>query len=265
MQDCYKILGVAPTATVAEIKRAYRKRAKELHPDLSNKDITSVQFQELVNAYQILSDAKQRSIFDVSYAAYYKYSKSNKGKSNFDYRTWLLNRGDEESMSKLVLFDLMHDREDEAVSLFKKLNSQRFGYSLSKWFEYDDFMDYGFILCEELIIRQEYYDAALLLEQIITMEYNYNYFKLFFPEVIKLARDVFRKHIFGVISDELAIDVFERALELNLGKSDDAFFLSKIAQAYYNLGDYETARICSLEALKLDNNINFTKEIRNLI
>ncbi|MBQ3025126.1 MAG: J domain-containing protein [Spirochaetaceae bacterium] len=265
MQDCYKILGVSPTASAAEIKRAYRKKAKELHPDLSVESETSEQFQELVKAYEILSDAKQRSIFDVSYAAYSRYSSSSKSESTFDYRTWLKNRNDEESLSKLVFFDLMHHREDDAVKLFKELNSTRFGFSLSKWFTREDFMDYGFILCEELIFRQEYYDAALLLEQIIRMEYSYEYFRLFFPEVLKLARIIFRKHIFDVISDELAIDVFERALELNLGKSDDAFFLSKIAQAYFRLGDKETAKICLLEALKLDNNINLSKELRNLI
>ena len=70
MQDCYKILGVPQNATASEIKRAYRKQAKELHPDLSSGAETSAQFQELVKAYEILSDAKQRSIFDVSYSAY---------------------------------------------------------------------------------------------------------------------------------------------------------------------------------------------------
>ena len=61
MQDCYKILGVPQNATASEIKRAYRKKAKELHPDLSSGAETSAQFQELVKAYEILSDAKQRS------------------------------------------------------------------------------------------------------------------------------------------------------------------------------------------------------------
>ena len=264
MQDCYKILGVPQNATASEIKRAYRKKAKELHPDLSSGAETSAQFQELVKAYEILSDAKQRSIFDVSYSAYYKRA-SSRNENFFDYRTWLLNRDDEESKCKLVFFDLMHNREDDAVSLFKKLNSQNFNFSLSRWFVREDFMDFGFILCEELVIRQEYYDAAILLEQIIRMEYSYGYFGLFFPEVIKFARYIYRKHIFDTLSDELAIDVFERALELDLGKSDDAFFLSKIAHCYLCLGDSETARVCLLEALKLDNNITLTSQLRKLI
>ena len=264
MQDCYKILGVPQNATASEIKRAYRKKAKELHPDLSSGTETSAQFQELVKAYEILSDAKQRSIFDVSYSAYYKKSSSNND-IIVDYRTWLSNRDDEESKSKLVFFDLMHNREDDAVTLFKKLNSEKFNFSLSRWFTREDFMDFGFILCEELVIRQEYYDAAILLEQIIRMEYSYGYFGLFFPEVIKFARYIYRKHIAGVISDELAIDVFERALELNLGKSDDAFFLLKIAECYLRLGDTETARVCLLEALKFDNNITLTSQLRKLI
>ena len=266
MQDCYKILGVSQNATAAEIKRAYRKKAKELHPDLSSGAETSEQFLELVKAYEVLSDVKQRSIFDVSYAAYSsRYSSSNKSESSFDYRTWLLKREDEESKCKLIFFDLMHNREDDAVALFKKLNSEKFEFSLSKWFTREDFMDFGFILCEELVIRQEYYDASILLEQIIRMEYSYGYFRLFFPEVLKLARFVFKKHIFDTLSDELAIDVFERALELDLGKSDDAFFLSKIAHCYLRLGDSETARVCLLEALKLDNNITLTSQLRKLI
>ena len=265
MQDCYKILGVPQNATASEIKRAYRKKAKELHPDLSSDLETSEKFQELVKAYEILSDARQRSIFDVSYSACYKNSSSNKKEDSFNYRTWLLNRDDEQSKSKLIFFDLMHNREDDAVALFKKMNSENFNYSLSKWFTREDFMDFGFILCEELVIRQEYYDASILLEQIIRMEYSYEYFRLFFPEVLKLARFVFRKHIAGVISDELAIDVFERALELKLGKSDDAFFLLKIAECYLRLGDTETARVCLLEALKFDNNITLTSQLRKLI
>ena len=66
MIDCYKVLGVRQNATSAEIKRAYRQKAKLFHPDKLNSD-DSEQFKLLVQAYEILSDARQRSIFDSSF------------------------------------------------------------------------------------------------------------------------------------------------------------------------------------------------------
>ncbi|MDY6031955.1 MAG: J domain-containing protein [Treponemataceae bacterium] len=267
MEDCYKILGVSPKATASEIKSAYRKKVKALHPDMTSgisaeeKERNIAEFQKILHAYEVLSDIKQRSLFDTSYAAWSEFTYRKQHVDSFDYRTWLLERGDEESLSKLIFYDVMHNREDEAVEYFKKLNSSRFGYSLSRYFTREDFMDYGYILSEELIIRLEYYDAILLLEQIIRMEYSYTYFNLFFPDVLDLARSVLKKHIAGTISDELAIDVFERALELGFGKKDDAFFLARIAECYYRLGDVATAEICAQKAYEFDGAVyvNFGK------
>ena len=271
MEDCYKILGVSHNATASEIKKAYRAKAKQFHPDSveasseDEKKRSEAQFKKIVEAYQILSDIKQRTLFDESYAAWAGFSHfyhHRKKTDSFDYRTWLLERGDEESLSKLVFYDLMHNREDEAVEYFKKLNTSRVGFSLSRYFTREDFMDYGYILCEELIIRAEYYDSILLLEQIIRMEYSYSYFRLFFPEVLDLARSVLKKHICNTISDELAIDVYERALELNFGKKDDAFFLARVAECYFRLGDTQTARICENKAREFDANVDIKYEAK---
>lgn len=90
----------------------------------------------------------------------------------------------------------------------------------------EDFMDYGFILCEELVLHEEYYDAFVLLEQIIRMEYSFSYFRLFFPEVMDLARTVLKYRLEGNVADELCLDAWERALELNFGNSDDSFFFA---------------------------------------
>ena len=67
MENCYEILGVQPNATAAEIRRAYRLKAKELHPDSTGSNESAGQFRLLVKAYEILSDARQRSLFDESY------------------------------------------------------------------------------------------------------------------------------------------------------------------------------------------------------
>lgn len=65
MADPYQTLGVARTATEADIKKAYRKLAKELHPD-RNKDnkAAAERFSRVTNAYDLLSDKDKRARFD---------------------------------------------------------------------------------------------------------------------------------------------------------------------------------------------------------
>ena len=65
MEDPYEILGVARTATQDEIRKAYHRLAKKLHPDLNPGDKTSeTRFKEVASAYDFLSDAEKRRRFD---------------------------------------------------------------------------------------------------------------------------------------------------------------------------------------------------------
>jgi DnaJ-class molecular chaperone len=65
MKDLYKTLGVPKSASEAEIKKAYRKLAKELHPD-QNQDNpkAAARFSEVTAAYDLLSDATKRAQYD---------------------------------------------------------------------------------------------------------------------------------------------------------------------------------------------------------
>ena len=104
MIDCYKILGVRNNATLSEIKKAYREKVKLLHPDITGDSTQNEQFNNVVQAYRVLADARQRSIFDEFY--FTKHRKGGSQKSSFDYYKWLSERQDFESRAKFIFFTL---------------------------------------------------------------------------------------------------------------------------------------------------------------
>jgi len=262
MRDYYAVLGLSPDAGTAEIKHAYRTKAKKLHPDLSGKD--AEQFRILNKAYKAVSNMRRKSFFDSAFFSQKTDSTGSKREPLFDYRTWLLQRHDDESRSKLIFWDLMHNRENDAVDLFTALNREKIDFNLSNWFSREDFMDYGFILAEELVFRSEFYDAALLLEQIILMEQKRPYFKHFFPEVTSLARTILLFHTDGNIHTELALDLWERALEWGFAKKDEAAFLVKMAAAYEKMRDKAAARVCLNEAKRLHASLKIPAALKHL-
>ncbi|MFF5993005.1 molecular chaperone DnaJ [Prauserella flavalba] len=64
-RDYYGILGVPKNASDQEIKRAYRKLARELHPDVNPSEDAQHKFSEVTTAYEVLSDPQKRKIVDL--------------------------------------------------------------------------------------------------------------------------------------------------------------------------------------------------------
>jgi curved DNA-binding protein CbpA len=242
MNNYYELLGLKPDASAAEIKKAFREKAKKLHPDIAGQS-AGAQMRKLLTAYETLSSGQKRYEYDRAYSRFM-------AKPGFDYRKWLREQEDNpESQAKLVFFELLHLEEDEAIRLWRKNGGVNF--PMENYIDREDWMDCSYILAEELDRRGHSYEAFRLLEHIIREERRKPYFGIFTPELEKFTKEIVRLRLRPQVDDETWIECMETLLSLGFPARDTVSWMRSLAQTLLKIGDHSGSMQVLREAKKM--------------
>ncbi|MCL2809170.1 MAG: J domain-containing protein [Treponema sp.] len=217
----YDLLGVKPGASTAEIKKAFRKKAKQLHPDIAGNDGAEA-MRKLIKAYEALSDFEKRFEYDKIHSIYTE-------KTFFDYRTWLNEQEDPVSKAKLVFYELLKLNEDRAIEVWRQNGG--LGFTMEKYLNRADWMDCYFLLAEELDKRDFCFEAFKLLILILVEENKHPYFNLFTPEIKSYLAAITKKRLKDQVDDETWIDCLEILINIGFPEHDEIYFKKSIAHA----------------------------------
>ncbi|MDR1277983.1 MAG: J domain-containing protein [Treponema sp.] len=243
MENYYTLLGVKQDSSSGEIKRAFREKAKRLHPDIAGKAAEAA-MRKLLTAYEVLSDQDRRFEYDRAYVRFVRTA-------GFDYRSWLMEKEDDPaSQAKLVFFELLHLEEDNALEIWRKNGGIHF--KMEKYLDREDWMDCLFILAEELDKREQYYEAFRLLTALIREERRLPYFRHFMDDVEIFLKELVRLRLRAQVDDETWIDCLETLLELGFPPREEARWLRSLAEVLLRMGETAAAGEMIRQALKQD-------------
>ena len=260
MVNYYEILGIAQDSTAQEIKKSFRKRAKEIHPDVRPDDNrrSEEEMRLLLAAYEVLSDIEKRDEYDRSLHSFLRVR-------GFDYREFLRRRtNDPLSQSKLIFHDLLANHQDDAIALYERLTAGQ-EYALERYLSREDYMDCAFLLAEVFEARHRYAEAYSLYRQLCFLERDKPYFHHFIDEVIDRLRTLLCFKMLPGLEAADAITRLKDMVRMSFSRKDNAFFYKKLAEVYAGLGQQEAALQYLQKGLQLDRKLSGVKKLMERI
>ena len=259
MINYYDVLGVPTNSTPQEIKRQFRRRAKEIHPDVRPEDGGAAgEMRLLLAAYETLGDRNRRLEYDRSLGAV-------AAERGFDYREFLRSRHDDPvSQARLVFHDLLTDHADEALEVYERLRSTD-AFPLERHLSREDAMDGAFLLAEVYEARGRLREAGDLYTRLYRLERERPYFRHFIDEVIERLRTLTCTRMAPSIPPSELIGRLAELIALDFSRRDTAVFYKKMAEAWSALGRNDLAMHSLAKGLQCDRKLSGVKKLMERI
>ena len=242
--DYYRVLEVSPTATAEEIRSSFKRLVIEWHPDKNpqRRAQSERRVRELIEAYDVLGDARSREEFDRRRAAV-RARAGGPSADGEEPEPFFFRRTDPRSRAMLVLWYLVQRQPQAAFDLLRDMESARGRSFLEDHLEARDYLDCLFLLGEVHLSRREYVAAAARLSAFWRHESGKKFPRHYLTQVVDLLKDLWLNKLPRVAGADDALTGLCDAASLRLSYVEEAIRLRRTAEILLSAGRAEEARV----------------------
>ncbi len=127
-KDYYKVLGVEKTASDADIKKAYKKLAKQHHPDINKSPDAERKFKDISEAYNVLGDPEKRRKYDTIGSNFQSHRQQGGSSDNFNWSDYFAqNQGNQSNQRSRQTMNDIFDNGGSVSDFFSSIFGNSFG------------------------------------------------------------------------------------------------------------------------------------------
>jgi curved DNA-binding protein CbpA len=260
----YDILEVHQEVSTEEIRRSFRTLIKKYHPDIHgpNKLWAESKTKIIIQAYKTLSDPTTRKRYDRQYRHLLQSSRAPRPAKKNDAST---KTRDIQERVRLIFVNLLNGHTNTAIENYERLLKEYTGVDIFLHLNHRDYIDCKFLLAEAYERVGKYEVAIELYELIFERGKNSTYRRHLLHEIKERMKNIYCRNLARYASPKKALDYYEKALKLNLYKSEKAFIYKKMAECFLKMKEYDNALKHLNIALSLKPNLQGANKLKTAL
>jgi len=229
--DYYALLGVELGAERDAIRRAFRGRLLEVHPDKAAEPTDVRLLAQVMRAWEILGDDELREDYDRIWRLRHRGEESEL-ESKIPHITESVRPQDQ---ARSILFLLLEERGGEALERLRGLGEAAPEF-LREHLDSDEFIDAAFLIAELFEAKRSWFESLEWLERLIRSERTRRRHRPCYSEALDRARRLLIRRTATELEPRVTLEYLRRAEILGLDRSQQVEVAKRRAQCYFDLG-----------------------------
>ncbi|MDE0041451.1 MAG: DnaJ domain-containing protein [Candidatus Poribacteria bacterium] len=256
--DYYQTLEIDRHATPGAIKQAFRRLAKEYHPDKNptREKFAEKMFREISTAYDVLRDPKERFKYDLTLSATIRNKRfRSRHREDFEYSRYVQYR------FGAMFQQLLTQNYEVGIQIYEQLQRGNKEFRIDDFLDYENSRDCEFLIGEAYQTLGDLPKATHIYESLLASEKRRPVFHHFAGEI----RDRLKRIYCYALADPVHIESIPNNLEkiraLKLSKRETAWVYKKLAEFYCEINWLVKAQEMLQMALELHPRLKGTKKL----